>query len=99
VLLPGDQPVPLGFGVVGLDVHRRSSAGIAAGYRTGRRSARGGAQDPVAKRIRHSFATEVRARFGLEAAQVLLGHKNADATQLYAASTLAKAKVAARAMG
>ncbi len=49
--------------------------------------------------LRHNFATEVRARFGLEAAQVLLGHKRADVTQVYAETTLAKAMDAARAMG
>jgi len=49
--------------------------------------------------LRQIFATEVRARFGLEAAQVLLGHKKADVTQVYAESTLAKAMEAARAMG
>jgi integrase len=49
--------------------------------------------------LRHSFATEVRSRFGLEAAQVLLGHKRADVTQVYAEATLAKADEAARALG
>jgi integrase len=34
--------------------------------------------------LRHTFATDVRKRFGLEAAQVLLGHSEADTTQLYA---------------
>ena len=34
--------------------------------------------------VRHMFATDVRARFGLEAAQVLLGHARADVTQVYA---------------
>ena len=34
--------------------------------------------------IRHQFATEVRAKYGLEAAQVLLGHAKADVTQVYA---------------
>lgn len=34
--------------------------------------------------LRHSFATEVRKRFGLEAAQVGLGHSKADVTQIYA---------------
>ena len=34
--------------------------------------------------IRHQFATEVRAKYGLEAAQVLLGHARADVTQVYA---------------
>ena len=35
-------------------------------------------------RLRHSAATEIRSRFGLEAAQVALGHANADVTQVYA---------------
>ncbi len=49
--------------------------------------------------LRHSFGTEVRARFGLEAAQVLLGHKNARVTEVYAETALAKGIEAARAMG
>lgn len=35
-------------------------------------------------RLRHNAATETRKRFGLEAAQVLLGHSKADVTQIYA---------------
>lgn len=35
-------------------------------------------------RLRHARATEVRRRFGLEAAQVTLGHACADVTQIYA---------------
>jgi integrase len=35
-------------------------------------------------RLRHSAATEIRSRFGLEAAQVALGHAQADVTQVYA---------------
>jgi integrase len=34
--------------------------------------------------LRHSYATEVRKLFGLEAAQVVLGHSSADTTQIYA---------------
>lgn len=34
--------------------------------------------------LRHLFATEVRREYGLEAAQVLLGHWRADVTQVYA---------------
>jgi integrase len=34
--------------------------------------------------LRHSVATAVRKQFGLEAAQVLLGHSKADVTQVYA---------------
>lgn len=35
-------------------------------------------------RLRHSAATKVRREFGLEAAQVTLGHASADITQVYA---------------
>jgi integrase len=35
-------------------------------------------------RLRHSAATEIRSRYGLEAAQVILGHAKADVTQVYA---------------
>lgn len=34
--------------------------------------------------LRHTRATEVRAKYGLEAAQVILGHATADITQIYA---------------
>lgn len=34
--------------------------------------------------LRHSYATRVRKQYGLEAAQVLLGHSRADVTQVYA---------------
>ena len=34
--------------------------------------------------LRHSVATAVRQRFGIEAAQVTLGHSKADVTQVYA---------------
>ena len=34
--------------------------------------------------LRHSFATRIRKEYGLEAAQVLLGHARADVTQVYA---------------
>jgi integrase len=37
-----------------------------------------------ANQLRHSKATEVRRQFGLEAAQVVLGHAKADVTQVYA---------------
>lgn len=35
-------------------------------------------------RLRHSAATEIRKRFGLEAAQVVCGHQTANITQVYA---------------
>jgi integrase len=46
--------------------------------------------------LRHAYATEVRRRYGLEAAQVALGHAQANVTQVYAERDLALAlKVAA----
>jgi integrase len=49
-------------------------------------------RDPEAKpiedwspnQLRHAAATEIREKFGLEAAQVVLGHASADITQVYA---------------
>ncbi len=49
--------------------------------------------------LRHSVATEVRAKFGLEAAQVLLGHTHANITQTYAERDSAKAADVARKIG
>ena len=34
--------------------------------------------------LRHSYATRIRAEFGLDVAQLLLGHAHADVTQVYA---------------
>ncbi|MDB5346823.1 MAG: site-specific tyrosine recombinase XerC [Schlesneria sp.] len=41
--------------------------------------------------LRHTAATRLREQYGLEAAQIMLGHSRADMTQLYAALNLAKA--------
>lgn len=50
-------------------------------------------------RLRHTAATEIRARFGLEAAQVALGHSRADVTQVYAERDETKGIEVARAIG
>lgn len=50
-------------------------------------------------RLGHSFGREVRERFGLEVAQVLLGHKNAKTTAIYAEAAMAKGVEAVKAMG
>jgi integrase len=42
--------------------------------------------------LRHTFATLIRKNHGLEAAQVLLGHSEADTTQIYAERDAAKAE-------
>ncbi|SIN69713.1 Phage integrase family protein [Singulisphaera sp. GP187] len=41
--------------------------------------------------LRHSAATAIRQRFGLEAAQTVLGHARADITQVYAERDMARA--------
>lgn len=50
-------------------------------------------------RLRHSAATEIRSRFGLEAAQVTLGHAQADVTQVYAERDAQLARHVAKEMG
>jgi integrase len=49
--------------------------------------------------LRHSAATAIRREFGLEAAQVALGHAQANVTQVYAERDLAKAANVARLIG
>jgi integrase len=41
--------------------------------------------------LRHTRGTEIRSKYGLEGAQVALGHSKADVTQLYAERDLALA--------
>jgi site-specific recombinase XerC len=41
--------------------------------------------------LRHTAATMIRRDYGLEAAQVILGHSKADVTQIYAERDAAKA--------
>jgi integrase len=50
-------------------------------------------------RLRHLAATKIRAQFGLEAAQIVLGHSAADVTQIYAERDLAKGEEVARQIG
>jgi integrase len=49
--------------------------------------------------LRHSLATRVRAEYGLEAAQVVLGHARANITQVYAEANQAKAAEVAAKIG
>jgi integrase len=42
--------------------------------------------------LRHSAATEIRARYGLEAAKAVLGHTRVETSQIYAERDLAKAE-------
>ena len=57
-----------------------------------RAAKRAGAASWFPHQLRHTAATDVRAEFGLEAAQVILGHHSAHVTEVYAErdSTLAK---------
>lgn len=50
-------------------------------------------------RLRHSAATKIRREFGLEAAQTVLGHSQADVTQMYAERDFALAASVAKAVG
>ena len=49
--------------------------------------------------LRHTAATTIRRQFGLEAAQVILGHAAADVTQVYAERDAEKAREVARRIG
>jgi integrase len=49
--------------------------------------------------LRHAAATEVRARFGLEASQVVLGHATARTSEIYAEKNLAAGAAVALAIG
>ena len=49
--------------------------------------------------LRHAAATEIRKKFGLEAAQVVLGHSTADITQVYAERNQALAAQVFRQIG
>ena len=49
--------------------------------------------------LRHNYATYVRKQFGLEAAQVLLGHSKADVTQIYAERDMQHAATVASKIG
>jgi len=49
--------------------------------------------------LRHAFATEVRRRFGIEAARIMLGHRSAVTTEIYAEADRQAARKAARAIG
>lgn len=49
--------------------------------------------------LRHTAATELRKRFGVEAAQIVLGHRNINVTELYAEKNAEAAKRIAAEVG
>lgn len=64
-----------------------------------RAAKRAGVNEWTPNQLRHTYATIVRRRFGLEAAQILLGHSKADVTQVYAERDFTKAEEAVRECG
>ncbi len=72
-----------------------------SGYRTAIRLAteKAGVERWGPNQLRHSAGTKVRRRYGLEAAQVFLGHAKADVTQVYAERDAALAARIAREVG
>ena len=49
--------------------------------------------------LRHLYATEIRAKYGLEASQLMLGHANANVTQIYAERDFSRALEVAKKEG
>ena len=49
--------------------------------------------------LRHSYGTEVRAKYGAELAQVSLGHKRLNTTEIYAEKNLSKNSQIAKEIG
>ena len=49
--------------------------------------------------LRHLYATEIRAKYGLEASQLMLGHANANVTQIYAERDFKRALEVAKTEG
>ena len=64
-----------------------------------RAAKRAGVRPWSPNQLRHLFATEVREKYGLEAAQACLGHARADVTQIYAERDFKKAEEVARREG
>ena len=52
-----------------------------------------------ASQLRHSCGTEVRRKYGIEAAQVVLGHTTANVTEIYAERNLKLAVNVAKEIG
>jgi integrase len=64
-----------------------------------RAAAKAGVPKWSPNQLRHAAATEIRRRFGLEAAQAALGHATADVTQIYATRDFELAARVAREAG
>lgn len=64
-----------------------------------RASKRAGVEQWSPNRLRHTYATAVRRDYGLEAAQVTLGHSTARTSEIYAEKNLAAGAAVAKAIG
>ena len=53
----------------------------------------------TAHRLRHTAGTEIRRRYGVEAARIVLGHRSIDVTQIYAEADRRQARRIAAEMG
>lgn len=49
--------------------------------------------------LRHNAGTKVRAKFGAEAAQLVLGHQNLSTTEIYAEKDMARYRQIAKEIG
>jgi integrase len=49
--------------------------------------------------LRHTAATQLRKEFGLEAAQVILGHRTLSVTEIYAEKNIEAARAIMQAVG
>ena len=78
---------------------RRITYGIKKANRQRKREGRQPIPHWSPLQLRHSRATEVRKNFGIEAAQVVLGHVRADVTQIYAERNLGVAIQVAKETG
>ena len=64
-----------------------------------RAARRAGVDEWTPNQLRHNAATTIRAEFGLEAAQIVLGHSSANITEVYAERDLTKAAEVALKLG
>jgi site-specific recombinase XerD len=64
-----------------------------------RATAKAGVPRFAPNQIRHAAATRIRRQFGLEAAQVILGHSNMNTTEIYAEKNVDAAVKIARDCG
>jgi integrase len=72
-----------------------------SGFRTAitRGACKAGVDHWTPNQLRHSHATIVRKQFGVEGAQVMLGHSHINTTEIYAEASAERGKEVARKLG